>query len=50
MTAADKLVKSGDWKPKVRSLFGDLVMLVRDTGMRNERELYRVRIENIDWK
>lgn len=47
---AERLVKSGDWKPKVRSLFGDLVMLVRDTGMRNERELYRVRIENIDWK
>lgn len=22
---------------------------MRDTGMRNERELYRVRIENIDW-
>ncbi len=50
LAAADKLVKNGEWKPKVRSLFGDLVMLVRDTGMRNERELYRVRIENIDWK
>jgi hypothetical protein len=50
LAAADKFVKSGEWKPKVRSLFGDLVMLVRDTGMRNERELYRVRIENIDWK
>jgi integrase len=24
-------------------------MLMRDTGMRNERELYRVRIENINW-
>lgn len=22
---------------------------MRDTGMRNERELYRIRIENIDW-
>jgi len=50
LAAADKFVKSGEWKPKVRSLFGDLVMLVRDTGMRNERELYRVRIENIGWK
>jgi hypothetical protein len=22
---------------------------MRDTGMRNERELYRMRIENLDW-
>jgi integrase len=50
LAAADKLVKRGKWNAKVRSLFGDIVMLVRDTGMRNERELYRVRIENINWK
>jgi integrase len=50
LAAADKLVKRGEWNEKVRSLFGDIVMLVRDTGMRNERELYRVRIENINWK
>jgi integrase len=25
-------------------------MLMRDTGMRNGRELYRMRIENIDWQ
>src|SRR5262249_16996802 len=31
-------------------LFQDIVVLVRDTGMRNERELYRMRIENLDWK
>jgi len=49
LAAADKLVKSSEWKAKVRSLFGDIIMLVRDTGMRNERELYRVRIENINW-
>ena len=23
---------------------------MRDTGMRNERELYRMRIENLDWQ
>ena len=27
----------------------DIVILMRDTGMRNVRELYRMRIENIDW-
>jgi integrase len=27
----------------------DIVVLMRDTGMRNARELYRIRIENIDW-
>jgi hypothetical protein len=27
----------------------DIVILMRDTGMRNERELYRMRIENMDW-
>ena len=27
----------------------DAIILMRDTGMRNERELYRARIENIDW-
>jgi integrase len=27
----------------------DAIILMRDTGMRNERELYRTRIENINW-
>ena len=27
----------------------DIIVLMRDTGMRNVRELYRMRIENIDW-
>ena len=27
----------------------DIIVLMRDTGMRNARELYRMRIENIDW-
>jgi len=50
LAAADKLVNRDKWDVKLRSLFADIVMLVRDTGMRNERELYRVRIENINWK
>ncbi len=27
----------------------DIIVLMRDTGMRNGRELYRIRVENIDW-
>jgi integrase len=27
----------------------DIIVLMRDTGMRNSRELYRMRVENIDW-
>jgi integrase len=27
----------------------DIIVLMRDTGLRNVRELYRMRIENIDW-
>lgn len=27
----------------------DVIVLMRETGMRNARELYRMRIENIDW-
>jgi integrase len=38
-----------NWRPRTLELFGDIVMLARDTGMRNEKELYRIRIENIDW-
>jgi site-specific recombinase XerD len=49
LEAADKLVESGVWKPILKLLFRDIIMLMRDTGMRNERELYRVRIENINW-
>jgi integrase len=37
------------WRKRGFELFRDVVILMRDTGMRNERELYRVRIENIDW-
>jgi len=27
----------------------DIIVLLRDTGVRNARELYRMRVENIDW-
>ena len=37
------------WSDRSFQLFRDIVRLVRDTGMRNGRELYRMRIENLDW-
>lgn len=30
-------------------LFQDIVVLVRDTGLRNEKELYHLRIEHLEW-
>jgi integrase len=39
-----------NWRPRTRELFRDIVILMRDTGMRNERELFRMRIENLDWR
>jgi len=38
------------WTASSLMLFEDIVKLMRDTGMRNRRELYRMRIENIDWR
>jgi len=38
------------WRKRSLQLFRDIVILMRDTGMRNERELYRMRIENLDWE
>jgi len=38
-----------NWRKPSFQLFRDIIMLMRDTGMRNERELYRMRIENLDW-
>ncbi|MGO9517795.1 MAG: tyrosine-type recombinase/integrase [Candidatus Korobacteraceae bacterium] len=49
LSAAEKLVEAGDWTVQQKLLFSEITILVRDTGMRNERELYRMRIENIDW-
>jgi len=40
---------SCNWKPAMLNLFRDVIILARDTGMRNERELYRIRVENLDW-
>jgi len=38
------------WRAASLQLFDDIIKLMRDTGMRNGRELYRLRIENIDWR
>jgi integrase len=40
----------GKWRQRTRELFRDIVILMRDTGMRNQRELYRIRVENLDWE
>lgn len=37
------------WRARTIELFRDIVALMRDTGMRNERELFQIRIENLDW-
>jgi integrase len=51
--AAEKKLLAGaaacNWRGCKCELFRDVVILVRDTGMRNEKELYCIRIENIDW-
>ena len=39
-----------NWRKRSLQLFRDIVILMRDTGMRNERELYRMRVENLDWE
>jgi integrase len=41
--------KSFGWKTAVFDLLRDVILLARDTGMRNGRELYRIRAENLDW-
>ena len=38
------------WRKRTSNLFRDIIILMRDTGMRNQRELYRMRIENLDWE
>lgn len=38
-----------NWRPKTLELFCDIVMLARDTGMRNEKELYRIQVEDVRW-
>lgn len=51
-TAEKKLVAGAaacEWRTNTLELFTDVVVLMRETGMRNERELYRVRVERIDF-
>ena len=49
LAAADSLLERGAWTRKMHDTLRDVVVLVRDTGMRNKKELYRARIEDIDW-
>jgi site-specific recombinase XerD len=42
--------KACTWRRRTFELFRDVVILMRDKGMRNQRELYRMRIENLDWQ
>ena len=41
---------ASNWRPRTRELLRDVVILMRDTGMRNERELFRMSVENLDWQ
>jgi integrase len=41
--------KGCKWRRRTFELFRDIVILMRDTGMRNQRELYRMHIEHLDW-
>jgi hypothetical protein len=40
--------KACTWRRQTVELFRDIVILMHDTGMRNQRELYRMRIESLD--
>src|SRR5215469_2898227 len=49
----DRYKKPDVWSRVPANLRRDsqaIVILMRDTGMRNERELFRMRIENLDWQ
>jgi hypothetical protein len=51
--AEDKLLAASarcKWRLRTRELFRDIIILMRDTGMRNERELFRMRVENLNWE
>jgi integrase len=51
--AEKKLVAGAEacrWRKKKLERFIDVVALMRETGMRNERELYHVRVEHIDFE
>ncbi len=38
-----------NWTTGMFELLRDVIILARDTGMRNQRELYRIRLEHLDW-
>jgi hypothetical protein len=41
LAAADSLLERGIWTRRMHATFRDVVVLVRDTGMRNKKELFR---------
>jgi hypothetical protein len=50
--AEAKLLKAAallGWKQNDTDLFEDILILMRDGGFRNEKELYPMRIEALDW-
>jgi integrase len=51
--AAERKLLAGaaacEWRPTKLERFIDVLALMRETGMRNERELYRVRVEHVDF-
>lgn len=50
--AEEKLVQASvrcKWRTRTRELFRDIIALMCDSGMRNERELFRMRVEDLDW-
>lgn len=49
LAAYAQLAQAGEWTAKDHQLMRDMTILVRDTGMRHKKELFPVRIENIDW-
>jgi integrase len=49
LAAADSLLARGLWTRKMYAAFSDVIVFVRDTGMRNKKELFCARIEDIDW-
>jgi len=45
-----RLLDNGDWNHRQYQLMHDVTIMVRDTGMRNRKELLAVRIEDLDFK
>ena len=37
-----------DWTTGMFELLRDVIIVARETGKRNQRELYRMRLENLD--